>query len=222
MLFEKIRKLFLRRKVKYFCIGRNKTGTTSIMKLFQSLDIDVGNQREAEILTDNFYFRTEYKEIIDYCYTADAFQDVPFSYPETFKVLDKEFPHAKFILTVRDPEEWYQSLTTFHGKMFGKNGLVPTYDDLKKATYVREGYMLRILELYGTNEEDPYHKETLIRHYLEYNNSVLEYFEGRKSKLLVIDLSDGDAKHKLSSFLGLKDHSVTIPWENKTSEIKND
>ena len=32
-------------KVKYFCIGRNKTGTTSLKAAFEMLSYPVGNQR---------------------------------------------------------------------------------------------------------------------------------------------------------------------------------
>lgn len=31
-------------KAKYFCIGRNKTGTTSLKRAFEDLDYPVGNQ----------------------------------------------------------------------------------------------------------------------------------------------------------------------------------
>jgi hypothetical protein len=39
-------------KVKYFCIGRNKTGTTSLKRAFEDLGYPVGDQRKAEILTE--------------------------------------------------------------------------------------------------------------------------------------------------------------------------
>lgn len=221
MLNTIFRKFFSRsRRPKVFCIGRNKTGTTSIMTYFEKSGYVVGNQNKAEELTDRYYFNGDFEEIIKYCYSADAFQDVPFSYPDTYKYLEKEFPDAKFILTIRDSESWYNSLVSFHGKLFGKDGKVPDFDDLKRARYIREGYMLRILDLYGTTKEEPYNKDALIEHFESYNNSVIEYFKEKQEKLLVLDLSDANASSKLSSFLGVKD--IVIPWENKTSVLECD
>ena len=118
-------------KVKFFCIGRNKTGTTSLKRAFEDLGYPVGNQRKAEILAGKYYFEEKFQPIVDYCKTAQVFQDVPFSYPETYKHLDKAYPGSKFILTLRDsPEQWYRSITRFHAKMFGKEGRVPTVEDL--------------------------------------------------------------------------------------------
>jgi hypothetical protein len=81
-----------RGKVKYFCIGRNKTGTTSLKLTFLDLGFPVGHQRAAEILFDRHYFAGEFRPIINYCRSARVFQDVPFSCPETFKHLDKAAP----------------------------------------------------------------------------------------------------------------------------------
>lgn len=78
-------------KVKYFCIGRNKTGTTSLKRAFEDLGYPVGNQRKAEILTSQYYFDGNFEPIINYCKTAQIFQDVPFSYPEIYKHLDKAY-----------------------------------------------------------------------------------------------------------------------------------
>ena len=39
-------------KQKIFCIGRNKTGTTSLKRAFEDLGYPVGDQRKAEILTE--------------------------------------------------------------------------------------------------------------------------------------------------------------------------
>ena len=71
-------------KTKYFCIGRNKTGTTSLKRAFEDMGFTVGNQRAAELLTDRYYFSQDFSPITKYCITAQVFQDVPFSYPDTY------------------------------------------------------------------------------------------------------------------------------------------
>ncbi|MDV6328050.1 sulfotransferase [Idiomarina sp. Sol25] len=204
-------------KVKYFCIGRNKTGTTSIKKAFEQLGYPVGYQRKAEILHDKYYFEGNFDPIIKYCKSAQVFQDSPFSCPDTFKYIDKAFPGSKFILTVRDsPEQWYNSITRFHAKKYGKNGRIPTVDDLLSATYVRKGSPYNTVKLHGTPDNDPYNFEIMVNHYKRHNEAVLEYFKDRPDDLLVINLSKPGAYKKFTDFLGVKSSYNDFPWENKT------
>jgi hypothetical protein len=113
-------------KPKIFCIGLNKTGTTSLKKEMALQGFTVGNQRQAELLFDDWVKR-DFRRIVRYCRTARFFQDAPFSYPYTFIALDQAFPGSKFILTVRDnAEQWYNSLIRFHGKLWG-NGNTPPH-----------------------------------------------------------------------------------------------
>jgi hypothetical protein len=94
---RKRRAQYLKSRTKIFCIGRNKTGTTSLKKAFEDLGFVVGNQRKAE-LSSNEYWQKDFDSIIDYCNTAEVFQDFPFSYPETYKILTKLFPAANLYL----------------------------------------------------------------------------------------------------------------------------
>lgn len=204
-------------KVKYFCIGRNKTGTTSLKVAFECLGYPVGNQRIAEIITSKHYFDGNFRPIVNYCKTAQVFQDVPFSYPETYKHLDKAYPGSKFVLTVRDDaEQWYRSITRFHAKMFGKDGSVPTVEDLRAARYVRPGFMYNIVRVHGTTDEDPYEKEAMINHYVRYNQDVMEYFKDRPDFLLVINVAEKGAYQKFVDFLGVDSSYDDFPWKNKT------
>lgn len=94
---------------KVFCIGRNKTGTTSMARAVVSLGFKLGKQSRAERLLEDWGKR-DFCRIIRYCKSADAFQDIPFSLPDTYQALDEAFPKSKFILTVRNnSEEWYET-----------------------------------------------------------------------------------------------------------------
>lgn len=109
-------------KPKIFCIGKNKTGTTSLKAAMAELQYRVGVQRDAELLIHDWAIR-DFRRIVRYCRSAEFFQDVPFSYPYTFIAMDQAFKGSKFILTVRDnPEQWYNSLVKFHSKLFGEGG----------------------------------------------------------------------------------------------------
>lgn len=206
-----------REEPKIFCIGRNKTGTTSIRKIFLELEIPVGAQREAERLAPDWGVG-RYDRIEQYVrYGGIAFQDVPFSLPGTFREMDKRFPGSKFILTVRDSADvWYSSVVRFQSKLFG-NGRVPTKQDLQNATYVRKGWVWKMNRfIHDTPEDDLYNEELLKNSYLKHNADVINYFNNRPAQLLVVNLKDTDAALKISEFLDAEQSIEEIPWENKT------
>lgn len=205
-------------KTKYFCVGRNKTGTTSLKKAFEDLGFTIGRQEEAERLHDKYFFDHKFDEIIKYCKTAQVFQDVPFSHSEIIEPVDKAFPGSKFILTVRDnPDQWYNSITKYHAKRHGLNGRIPTYEDIINCPYHSKGFLKRLtIDAHGTTAEDPYNKEILTAHYERHNQAVLDYFKDRPDDLLVINISDPDAYQKFVDFIGVDSPYDHFPWENKT------
>ena len=52
-------------KTKYYCIGRNKTGTTSIKRAFENLCFIVSNQHDAEFLGGRCCFPSNFNPILD-------------------------------------------------------------------------------------------------------------------------------------------------------------
>ena len=207
-------------KPKIFCIGRNKTGSTSIAKALRDLGIIVALQSPAEKLLRDWAKR-DFKRIIRFCYTAQAFQDVPYSLPFTFQALDVKFPGSKFILTVRNNSlQWYSSLTRFHSKLFGGD-IIPDYNALKRAQYCYPGFMLEANRLiYQTPDDDLYNKAIMIEHYEFHNRNVMEYFRHRPDDLLVINLAEKGAYAKFCKFIGKPIISQDFPWENKTEDIE--
>lgn len=202
---------------KVFCIGFNKTGTTSVERAFRDLGYKVGNQRKGENLIDEWAKR-DFRKIIKFAKTADAFQDVPFSLPFTYQALDSYFPNSKFILTVRDnSEQWYESLIRFHGKIWGKNGRTPpTAEDLKLANYIYKGRPFITNQLiYNTPEFEPYKKDTLISLYNDHIKSVKNYFLHRDN-IIIINVSIKKDYYRLCSFLDKKPMSDSFPHLNKT------
>jgi|GEM_PF-226584 len=208
-------------KTKIFCVGRNKTGTTSIKRALLDLGITVGNQREAELLNKE-YHKKEFSKIIKYCKKNEAFQDAPFSWPDTYKHMYEAFPDSKFILTVREsPEVWYNSLVRFQTSLHGK-GVLPTVDVLKEFDYVYKGwYWSNRVHVFGfTEEDDPYDKERWINHYLNYNQTIRDFFKDKPEQFLEIDVSKKGSYQKLCAFLGKEPLYDDFPWENKTKTTK--
>jgi hypothetical protein len=205
-------------KQKIFCIGLNKTGTTSLEKAMRDMGYIVGHQVTAERYVTKGWGVRDFRKLKWYCRTAVFFQDVPFSKPYTYIILDYLFPSSKFILTVRDtPEQWYDSLTKFHAKLWGKDGRIPTKEDLLDATYGYKGAPWVANRMtFTTPEDDPYRKEILLDYYSNHNKHVMEYFRHRPEDLLILNVAESDAYRKLGAFLGKEPASADFPWENHT------
>lgn len=205
-------------KEKVFCIGLVKTGTTSLEHALRDLGYRLGNQRQGELLLQDYASRN-FKKIVEFCLTADAFQDAPFSFPFTYMALDQSFPNAKFVLSVRDDvDQWYRSLVRFHGNLFA-GGRIPVKDDLLRATYCYPGFVWDAIRLvWNTPEDEPYYKPALVSYYERHNADVREYFRS-KSNLLDINLSDKDAYTRFCEFLGKDLVSDDFPRLNKSSPL---
>ena len=202
---------------KIFCIGQNKTGTTSVDAALCILGYRVAPQGPAEMLLHK-WSRRDFKKLKRMCLRYDAFQDVPFSFPFTFQEMDQTFPNSKFILTVRDSsDEWFSSFTRFHMKGTKTEG-IPKIADVKAHEYRYRGYLWDCHRLYyGVSEEQLYDPGIYKEQYERHNASVSDYFRWRPEKLLVLNVKENDAFQKLSKFLG-RDVSADaqFPWENRT------
>jgi len=207
-------------KTKVFCVGKNKTGTSSMEAAFRELGYTIGDQRLAERLTQD-YINGDFRRIFRYCMTAQAFQDVPFSWPGTFRAMDERFPRSKFVLTVRNnPEQWYCSLGQFLAKLFG-DGEKATASDLRRSDYVYKGWALEAVTIsLGTSVEDPLNKELSIAAYNRHNSEVCEHFNGRPDQLLVLNVAEPGAYHRLCEFLGKPGIDREFPWENRTRDTQ--
>jgi hypothetical protein len=202
---------------KIICVGRNKTGTTSIEAALQSFGLTMGLQARGEMLKGD-WARRDFTRIIALCRTADAFQDVPFSNAYTFQAVDAAFPGSKFILTVRDsPEQWFDSLIRFHTKLINK-GRLPTADDLRSFEYRYKGFLWDAFVMnYGGDERLLYNRDAYIAKYLDHNRSVTEYFRHRPEDLLVLNVGQPDAMQRLCDFVGVPYRGQPMPHLNRTA-----
>ena len=200
---------------KVFCIGLNKTGTTSLSKYMERHGFTCSDQIIGELLLTK-YASGDHREFLDHCKSAEFFQDIPFRIPGCHKILMKAFPEAKFILTLRNSAEvWYKSLVTYHRKVFG----VPLDShQLKAAKYRYPGFAWEANRiLYSSPPSDPYKKENLISDYETHKAQVMRDFAG-KENLLVVCIEDPEAPHKISEFLNLEMVITKMPWLNKTEK----
>lgn len=201
---------------KIFCVGYNKTGTTSIGRALEDFGYKLGDQSVAEQLMDDWAVRN-FKRIVQYCESADAFQDLPFSVDFTYQILDYAFPESRFILTVRsNADEWYDSLIRFYQKIM-KTEELPTADDMKKFPYGGAGWFWRQEQnIFGVDESTVCDEIIYKTHYSDHNKRIQEYFKFRPKDLLVLNLSNPESMRTLCAFLEIEYKGQTMPHLNKS------
>ena len=167
------------KKTKAFCVGFQKTGTTSLERALQTLDYSVAGVFGRQLTFEEF--RSTFVEAgLKIAAEHDAVQDMP--WPLMFRELDAAFPGSRFILTVRDTDKWYNSIASHFGD---------------KPYHITQN-------TYGEDAPCPVgHEERFKQVYEAHNRAVLDYFKDRPDDLLVMDLERGDGWEVLCPFLGV-------------------
>lgn len=172
---------------KVFCIGFQKSGTSTIGYALELLGLKVkGFSPELleAVKSENW---EEIKQVVD---QFDAFQDNP--WPILYEKLDQLYPGSKFILTERDVESWYGSaLNHFKG----------TQTEMR-------------IFIYGKGDPEG-HKDAYMNRYTQHYKDVKQYFKDRPNDLLVMDLKGGDGWEKLCGFLGKQQPKRDFPHKNR-------
>ena len=180
---------------KIICVGMHKTGTTTMEHALTMLGYRV--KRDTARLTIPI-LRGDYDKAVRLLRDYDAVEDVPWFM--IYKELDQRIPGCKFILTLRNEENWYKSicrhvadLNSAHSEwIFGRGkGLVKD------------------------------HKENTLEVYRKHIASVHDYFKDRPDDLLVLRLEDGEGWEKLCPFLGKEIPETPFPHANK-SDFRQD
>jgi len=175
---------------KVFCVGFQKTGTTSMEAALEIL-----GYRTASIYGRDWplaRLRASYvSHGLELARQYDAVQDMP--WPLLYRELDTAFPGSKFILTWRDADHWLASITGH----FGANPAV-----LQQLTYGADA-------AYPVGHEAHY-REVYARH----NAEIRAYFADRPADLLDLDLGRGFSWEPLCAFLGEPVPAVPFPRSN--------
>lgn len=180
-----------------FCLGVNRTGTTSINECFEVLKLTpVASSQtytpEAEQRIDRFFRHKNYADMLELAGPYRAFQDWPWNMWSMYQHLDSGFPDSRFILTERDPESWWRSTERWLSSSAPE--------------------ILHRLQLHLRVDQPS--RETMTESYLRYNQDVKRYFRG-SDKLLVMDVEKGDGWDKLCRFLRLPLPQDPFPHRNR-------
>jgi hypothetical protein len=217
-----------RRFNKVFGIGANKTGTTTLGEVLHLIGLNVAPQALTELNSLGIH-HGELNDLVSFMRAYDAFQDRPFSMKSYYAQMDALFPKSKFILTYRDPEQWFASRCNFAKRNYGVDDVAKiTESALKERTHVKPGYMYRMNEIDWFVDVDAqlqltrsfarmFDQKYCIAQYQQRNQEIIRHFSERPQDLLVIDLTTESDTHKIINFLGLPTGLVTaMPHANKT------
>ncbi|MCH9809545.1 MAG: hypothetical protein K0U74_17635 [Alphaproteobacteria bacterium] len=206
---------------KLFNIGFSKTGTTSIEQALIALGYRMSKGHWKYYY--NYYLLAiavhgDYDELIRYTKQFDAFCDGPWGGgTELYKRLLTEYPDADFVLSLRAPDKWYDSLVT----------MLSLFDDDERtilSSYHSNGlfgtvywfrYIFDIDELAGNRDK-------VISAYNAYNDAVRTHFEQIGKPLLVIDVSTDPAPWQtLCGFLDKPVPDTPFPRLNTAPKDKS-
>ncbi len=192
---------------KIFCIGMHKTGTTSLHDYLARAGLrSLHNTRRSMTLlglaADNageegdgrpreLAAAVSEEALARTVAQFDCFSDLP--WPQLHARLDRSFPGSRYILTLRDPDEWLASMVNHFG---GAN------------TRMRQW-------VYGFGNPLR-HRFRYLEVYERHNAAVREYFRGRED-LLVIRLGEDDARigAALHEFLSLEGPCAPFPASHR-------
>lgn len=213
---------------KVFCVGFNKTGTTSTEALLSLYGLKTPKQDVQETVLVKQTRKGNYTPLKNFVSQYDAFQDLPFSQGVTFIIADTLFPQSKFILTVRDSNQWFDSLCRYHKKVFRIENIENlTEKDIRDAFYyLYDGYVYDNISTFLTviDKGKPrvrwdklYDREFYIRKYEERNKAIQLYFSARPDDLLVIDITREKNTRRICDFLGIPSkYTIEMPHLNRS------
>lgn len=191
-------------KNKIFCIGLNKTGTSSLHEAFQILGLksvhfidDEGNNIK-DLILDNFLTK---KDILHglAAYNAISDWDRP---PHTFNIVkkfDEHYPGSKFIVNIRNCDDWLNSREKH----------------VKRNQKLKKKYPNQNITWIEVNR-----REWKLEYECHYK-AIDKYFKDRKEDVLYFDVTQGDGWEKLCPFLNLPIPSTSFPSENMQLKMKN-
>ena len=176
---------------KIIYVGFEKTGTTSLGIALKMLGYSVKEHCPRALMP---ILKGNYIKVHRIIRNYDAVADKPWF--KIYKELDNELPGSKFILTIRDESNWYNSVSRHFGIL---------------RTPLHEW-------IYGRGNGIPKeNKQNTIKVYSKHNQEVINYFKNRPNDLLILDLSEKDIWEKLCDFLGHEIPQGQFPHSNKNA-----
>lgn len=167
-------------KSKIFGLGLSRTGTTSLNNFLIELGYNVIHYPTPEQLFD---------------FNNDGATDIPVI--PVYKQLDQRFPNSKFILTIRDKQQWLESIIPYLERK-------RNWNQGSRQVSAREA-------VYGVAFPN---KEQASMAWDKHHYDVEEYFHNRKNDIITINIINGESTERLLNFLGKQSTITKYPHDN--------
>jgi hypothetical protein len=206
-----------------YCIGLNKTGTTSFTKAMEKLGYKSFPENELFQYVQNDVYFGDYGKLFSLIENPqyNFFNDVPFSFPDVYKKIYEKRPYDIFVLTLRrDAKSWAKTCMRFWECLVN--------DDFKKdKSFIRtyypnntEKYLINhvtpVFESWGLNSIDNL-EEKLIKIYEDHKNDCLKFFKDKKN-FIIVDIEEKGGYKRFTDWLGVENNEQDFPWENKNQK----
>lgn len=192
---------------KVFGIGLSRTGTKSLTSALHLLGLKVIHYPKDETICRELMEGHYQFSLLKY---FDGITDIVVSafYPQ----LDQLFPGSKFILTIRDKEEWLDSMQKHYDNK-------PAFDDESMMGREIEMKLRRFLRstVYGCYE---FNRDRMAYVYDLHYYNILNYFRDRPESLLILNITAGEGWEKLCPFLGYPPVDQPFPYVKKKSALE--
>jgi len=176
-------------------VGFQKTGTSSLRETLRSMGYNVGDTNYRVLYS---IISGSYKRAKRTLKKFDAVEDNPWAI--IYKEIDQSIPNCKFILTIREEEAWYESVSRHIGNL---------RDPMHEWIYGRGK---------GLPKDD---KENTIKVYKAHNEAVKMYFKDRPEDLLIIHLEAEDKWERIREFLNIDIPEGLFPHINNSKSETN-
>ena len=180
-----------------FCIGLNKTGTSSLHVALNILGYNSVHAKTPDGINIKQKIESNFHEGIDIIdglkgYTAFLDWDKDETSHLIFKEFHKQYPKSKFILNTRELNSWLDS---------------------------REKHVLRNQKKKKENPEKDISwleikRDEWEKHFKEHHRNVYEYFDDKKDELLTYDVTQNQGWKPLCDFLGCAVPRTAFPKAN--------
>jgi len=187
---------------KIFCIGSNKTGTTTLTQMLKVLGYRVCPENIMYNFGSTYFIdqlNKKYNNLFNLVQKYDAFEDRPWNHGSFYKDLYEKFPDSKFILTIRNTDNWIESYRRWN----------------KKIKLDKQWFYPLISELCYGNKDFLNDEELMRKIYEERNNEIINFFKD-SDKLLIMDLEKTNSYDEICKFLNKEIIKDPFPHLNKT------
>jgi len=173
-------------KYKIFGIGLSRTGTTTLTNILNKVGYNIVHYPSNKIQI--------------FSNANDGCTDIPVILH--YKELYKFFPDVKFIYTVRNKEEWLDSIVPYFERKRSWKGMIGSPQEQLRTKIYSQPFPNR---QQASDAWDKHHKD------------VMEFFSDKQDKLLILDIVGGDDTDKLWKFLDMNNNNLPkeFPHDNK-------